>query len=122
MIGLTGQAFGKPALSARIVSQSKSGTTVTATLQVTDGGTGAAQQVWINQIALRTLSGMGPVTLSGPPLPVSVGNLAIQGSTNVTLTLNVPATVTKFSLTEKGTLQNIAGGSFNFGVAEVMYP
>lgn len=121
VIGLTGQAFGKPRLSAGIVGQSQSGTTLTATLQITDDGTGAAQQVSINQIGLHTLSGTGTVTLTSP-LPVSVGNVAIGASTDVTLTLNVPATVKKFSLTEKGTLQNIAGYAFNFAEAEVIYP
>jgi len=122
VISLTGQALGKPALSASIVGKSKSGTTVTATLQLTDRGTGAAQQPRINRIDLRTLGGTGTVTLSTPTLPLSVGNLPPQASTNVTLTLNVPTTVTKFSLTEKGTLQDIAGNSFTFALAEIVYP
>jgi FG-GAP-like repeat/Abnormal spindle-like microcephaly-assoc'd, ASPM-SPD-2-Hydin/FG-GAP repeat len=122
MINLTGQGLGKPALSASIAGKSKFGTTVTATLQLIDRGTGAAGQVSINQIALRTLSGTGTVTLSSPALPLSVGSLAIGASSNVTLTLNVPATVTKFSLTEKGTLQNMAGSTFSFALAETVYP
>jgi len=40
----------------------------------------------------------------------------------VTLTLNVPSTVTKFSLTEQGTLQNIAGTTFSFALAEAVSP
>jgi hypothetical protein len=121
-ISLTGQGLGKPALSGSVLSKSKSGTTLTATVQLTDRGTGAAQQVSINQIALRTLSGTGTVTLTSPSLPAPVGNLAIGASTDVTLTLNVPATVTKFSVTESGTLQNIVGSTFKFAVAEVVYP
>jgi hypothetical protein len=122
VVSLSGQAFGKPRLSAGIVGQSPSGTTITATLQITDDGTGAAQQVWINAIRFETLDGTGTVTLVNPSLPVSVGNLAIGASADVTLTLDVPATVKKFSLTEKGTLQNLAGNAFNFAEAEVIYP
>jgi len=121
-IGLTGQGLGKPALSASILGRSKSGTTLTATLQLTDRGTGAAQQASINQITLRTLGGTGTVTLSSPALPLSVGSLAIGASMKVTLTLNVPSTVTKFSLTEQGTLQNIAGTTFSFALAEAVSP
>jgi hypothetical protein len=122
VIGLSGQAFGTPRISATIAGQSQSGTTLTATLQITNDGTGAADQVRINQIGLRTLSGTGTVTLTGPLLPVSAGNLSIGASTAVTLTLNVPATVKKFSLTEKGSLQNIAGSTFGFAGSEVIYP
>jgi von Willebrand factor A domain-containing protein 7 len=118
----SGRGLGKPALCGRIVGTSKSGTTLTATLQLTDNGTGAAQHIAISQITLQTLSGTGTVTLTSPALPLSVGNLAIGAFTNVTLTLNVPGTVTKFSITEKGTLQNIAGSTSSFALAEVAYP
>jgi hypothetical protein len=122
VISLTGLGVGKPALSASIVSKSKSATTVTATLQLTNHSTGTARQILINQIALQTLGGTGTVSLSGPALPLSVGSLAIGDSTSVTLTLNVPATVTKFSLSEKGTLQDIAGNTLSFSLAQVIYP
>jgi hypothetical protein len=122
MIPLTGQGLGKPSLSAKIVSTSKNGTTLTATLQLTDGGTGAADNIQVTQITLQTLSGTGTVTLTSPRPPISAGNLAIGASTKVTLTLKVPSTVTKFSVTEKGTLQDIAGGSFSFAVAQVIWP
>ncbi|HWT77186.1 MAG TPA: hypothetical protein VN648_00055, partial [Candidatus Methylomirabilis sp.] len=114
--------LGKPALSASIAGKWKSGTTITATLRLTDRGTGAASQVLIDQVDLRTLSGTDTVTLSSPPLPLSAGNLAIGASTNVTLTLNVPTTVTKFSLTEKGTVQDVAGSTFSFALAQTVYP
>jgi hypothetical protein len=122
VVALSGQAFGMPRISATIAGQSQSGTTLTATLQITNDGTGAADQVWIKQIGLRTLSGTGTVTLTGPLLPVSAGNLSIGASTAVTLTLNVPATVKKLSLTEKGSLQNFTGSTFGFAGTEVIYP
>jgi hypothetical protein len=42
--------------------------------------------------------------LAGPALPAAEGPLAIGASTTVTLTLDVPASVIRFSLTESGRL------------------
>ncbi|HLK66557.1 MAG TPA: SBBP repeat-containing protein [Bryobacteraceae bacterium] len=113
---------GPPSLSAQVLSVAQSGTTVTASLQLTNNGLTAAQAVNINQITLRTLSGIGTVTLSGPTLPLAVGSLAIGASTTVPFTFNVPNTVTRFSATEGGTIQDASGNGYSFSIAQTIIP
>jgi len=69
---------------------------------------------------MRTLGGSGSVTLASPSLPLSVGAIALNASTNISLTLNVPSTVTRFSLTENGSLQDTSGSTYNFSAAELV--
>jgi hypothetical protein len=60
--------------------------------------------------------------LAGPSLPITVASLAAGGSTPVTLTLNVPSTVKQFSITETGTLQDVAAKTYSFSIAQVIIP
>jgi hypothetical protein len=113
---------GSPSLSGQVLSSSRSGITVTVNLQLTNTGFTAAQAINISQITARTLSGSGTVTLSGPALPAAEGPLGIGASTTVTLTLNVPATVTRFSLTEGGNLQDNAGHAYSYSLAQTVIP
>jgi hypothetical protein len=113
---------GPPSLSGRVSSVSRSGTTLTAQVQFTNTGFSAAKMFNIDTITARTLSGSGVVTLTGPTLPAAEGALGIGASTTVALTLNVPATVTRFSLTESGNLQDAAGESYNYSVAQTVIP
>jgi hypothetical protein len=100
----------------------QSGTTATSTLTLTNAGFTAAQAVNINQITLRTLSGSGTVTLTSPALPLAVGPLAIGASTTVPLTFNVPGAVTRFSVTEAGTVQDALGNGYSFSIAQTIIP
>lgn len=81
-----------------------------------------AQAVNINQITLRTLSGTGTVTLASPALPAALGPLAVGASLTVPLTLNVPATVTRFSVTETGTLVDASAKTSNYSIAQTVIP
>jgi hypothetical protein len=121
-VGAAATCNGRPAISGAIIGKSTTGATMTLTLQLTNSGLGAAQNAVVNQITFRTLTGTGTVSLAGPVLPVSVGGMAAGGSIVVTLTLNVPATVKQFSLTESGTLQDLAGGTFSFAVGQNVIP
>jgi len=121
-VGATATCNGRPTIAGAITGKSAAGTTRTLTLQLTNTGLGAAQNVKLNQIALRTLSGTGTVTLAGPTLPVSVGALGVGAATTVTMTLNVPATVKLFSLTESGTFQDLAGATFSFSIGQSVIP
>lgn len=105
-----------------MLSSSQSGTTVTVNLQFTNAGLTAAQAVNINQIAFRTLSGSGTVTLAGPTLPAALGPLAAGATMTATLTLNVPTTVTRFSLTESGNLLDAASNSYSYSIAQTVIP
>jgi uncharacterized repeat protein (TIGR03803 family) len=109
-------------LSVLSQSQSKQGTTLTLTLMVTNAVTAGAQNILIDDAPVTTLAGTGTVTLMSPSLPLSVGNLAIGANTPVTLTLDVPATVTKFSVSESGTLQDPFGDVYNFALGQVVFP
>jgi hypothetical protein len=109
-------------LSGQLSNVVQSGTTVTATLTLTNIGFTAAQAVNINQITFRTLSGSGTVALASPVLPAAEGPLAIGASMTVPVTLNVPATVTRFSMTESGTIQDGAGNTYNYSMAQTVIP
>jgi hypothetical protein len=113
---------GPPSLSAQALNVAQSGTTVTASLQLTNTGFTAAQAVNINQITLRTLSGTGTVTLTSPSLPLAVGSLAIGAATTVPLAFNAPTTVTRFSVTEGGTVKDASGNGYSFSMAETIIP
>ena len=114
--------IGKPSVAAQISGQSKTGTTATVTVIFTNVGTGAASNASVNQVLLRTLAGSGTVTFAGPPLPLSLGTLAQGESKLITLTLNVPSTVTQFSLSERGTMQDSIGNVYSFGTAQSIRP
>lgn len=113
---------GPPSLSGQVLSSSRSGTTETVNLQLTNTGFTLAQAVSIKQITARTLSGSGIVTMASPALPAAEGSLAVGASTTVTLTLNVPSTVIRFSLTENGTTSDGAGNTYNYSSAQTLIP
>ncbi len=113
---------GAPSLSGQLSNVVQSGTTVMTTLTLTNTGFTAAQAVNINQVTFRTLSGSGTVTLANPAIPAAEGLLAIGASMNVPLTLSVPAAVTRFSMTESGTIQDGAGNTYNYSMAQTVIP
>jgi hypothetical protein len=115
-------ACGPPSLSGTASVNSFSGGTLSLNVQLTDTGTGDAQNTLINQLTFRTMGGTGTVTLATPGLPISVGNLPVGTSTTLTLTLNVPSTVTKFSITENGTMQDDLGKLYNYSIGQVVFP
>lgn len=94
-------------------------------LKLTNTGTGNARNVVINQISLRTLRGSGTVTYNAPlspAFPNAVGNLNVGASTTLRLYLNLPSTVSRFSLTENGALQNVAGTGIRYSVGQAVTP
>lgn len=113
---------GPPSLGVQVTDTFLTGNTLTVTLKLTNSGVTDALAVNINQITARTLAGSGTVTLSTPALPIPVGALGVGASQTITLTLNVPSSVTRFSLVESGTLIDIHGTSFNYSIAEAIIP
>jgi hypothetical protein len=111
-----------PSLSAQVLSTTQSGATVTVSLQLTNTGLTTAQSVNINQITARALSGSGTVTLSSPTVPAAEGPLAVGASITIPLVFSVPDTVTRFSLTESGTLLDANGASYSYSVGQVVIP
>jgi probable HAF family extracellular repeat protein len=92
---------------------------------LTNTGTGNAQNLQINTLTIRTLSGTGMViynaTLS-PPLPHMLGSLSVGTSITTKIYLNVPNTVTRISITESGPVQDVTGTNYNYSAAEGVVP
>jgi hypothetical protein len=110
-------AEGEPTISIKTLDQGMLAGAFYVDLQVTNAGTGDASNVTVRKIAFRTLSGTGVVaynTNGSPALPIALGDLTAGGSTNLRLFVNVPATVTRFSIAESGAVQDSSGTVFNF--------
>jgi uncharacterized delta-60 repeat protein len=118
--------LGTPRISAAVIGKGVDASGARyVDLQLTNTGTGNARNVKINQLPLRTLSGSGTVsynTTLSPALPISIGSLDVGGPKTVRLFFNVPATVTRYSLTESGTLQDVAATNYSFSASQSVIP
>ncbi len=80
-----------------------------------------ARVVWNGEL----MSGSGTVsynTTLSPALPISIGSLDVGGAKTVRLFFNVPATVTRYSITESGTLQDVVSTNFSFSASQAVIP
>jgi hypothetical protein len=78
-------------------------------LKITNTGSGNAQNIIASDFAFKTLAGSGAVTYNtslSPAKPLTIGNLNVGESKVITIYLNVPSTVTRFSISEGGTVQD----------------
>ena len=91
-------------------------------LVVRNDGTGAATGIAINKVDLRVLAGSGSVVLRDTPLPLPLPDLAAGQSGTVRLHLAVPASVTRLSLTESGTLKDRFGRALAFSINQSLIP
>lgn len=115
--------LGTPKVSGTIAGKSTPSPGVrTVDLVLTNTGTGHARNVQLTAIQFKTLSGSGTVTLASPSLPLVIGSLNVGAATTFTLTLNVPATVKRFAIAEKGTLEDVSGKGFSFSSAQTVIP
>jgi hypothetical protein len=92
---------------------------------LTNTGTGNAQNLVINSLVFRTLSGTGTVTYNSrlsPAVPITIGNLAVGAAMTTRVYLNVPVTATRISLTESGPVQDVLGTNYNYSTAESVIP
>lgn len=117
---------GIPKIAGKIMAKGRNASGVYfVDLQVTDTGTGHARNFKITKLVLKTLSGSGTVsynTALSPALPLTIGNLDAGASTMIRLYLNVPTIVTKFSVTESGTMQDVIGTAFNYAIGQAVIP
>jgi predicted extracellular nuclease len=107
-------ALGTPRLSGRLVSRGAD----FVDLEIVNGGGGNARDVVLDQVSFRTLSGTGAVALQDA-LPMGLGDLAAGQSVTVRLHLTVPPTVTRFAITEGGSLEDAGGARLRFSIAQV---
>lgn len=117
---------GKPSISGKIISKTwKSPGILFVNLQLTNTGKGIGKNIKIKQVVPRTLSGTGSVTYNttmSPTLPYTAGDLDIGASATVGLYLNVPSTVTKLSITESGSVQDVLGTGYNYSTGQAVVP
>jgi hypothetical protein len=119
---------GTPRITGQVVGKGRSSSgAFYVDVRFTNGGNGAAQQVSLNQILPRVLSGTGTVTLAVGPgltsaLPISVGPMPLGDARIIRVYFNVPTTVKGFSITENGSLRGLAGTNFNFSVSQSVIP
>jgi len=113
---------GSPSLSGAASVVSYVNTSLSMNLQLTNIGTSDAFSTVINTLTFRTLGGKGSVTLASPQLPIIVGTISVNSYVTVPLTLNVPTTVTRFSMTEGGTMQDSLQNKYNFSLQQAVVP
>ena len=70
-------------------------------------------------IDLRTLAGAGQAKLLDP-LPFSVGNIPQDASATITLHLDVPSTVKRLEITERGTLSTRESSPYKFSTGQAI--
>jgi von Willebrand factor A domain-containing protein 7 len=107
-----------PAISATIVNRGfHSSTILFVDLQLKNTGSGISIHTALNQVTPSTVGGTGTVaynsTLS-PALPVAAGTIGRGGAFTVRLYFNIPSTVTKFMLTENGSMSSSAGAALSY--------
>jgi hypothetical protein len=97
------------------------GTEVDVRLTLFNSGTEAAKSLDLTSVSLRTLGGSGQASvLSGAPL--LIGDLAAGDTAAVTLKLQIPASVTKLSLTEQVSFDSGKPELTQASGGQVLYP
>jgi hypothetical protein len=108
-----------PRLTASVTNKGVLGAQYFVDLTITNSGPGTALGTSVQSLTLRTLSGTGTIT-SATVLPASFGDLPAAGAQTVRMFLNVPATVTRFSIAESGSLTSGVGASLTFSLSQVV--
>jgi hypothetical protein len=115
---------GKPAIFGSVLDQVSTGGSFYIDLQLKNTGTGAASNIQLARLTLRTLAGTGTVTydsVQSPQLPIQIPSLAAGASVTVRLFFIVPSTVTRFSVTENGSLQDSLGNLLNWSSGQSIF-
>jgi hypothetical protein len=111
-----------PASVSASITHSKSGTTLTIHLKLSNPGPGTAHGVSINQVLAKVLAGAGAVTYAGPTLPSTNGDLGPGEFLTADLLFNVPSTVKKISLSEGISFQDDFGKIEGTSFSQVVFP
>jgi hypothetical protein len=121
---LFSQSLGTPRLSATIAAKGTdpSNGVYYADLKISNSGTGGAKSIKINSIVVQTVAGTGTVALKPTSLPITIAVLDAGASVTVRLYLTMPNTVTRYSMTENGAYQDMAGKNNNLSLAQSVVP
>jgi uncharacterized delta-60 repeat protein len=114
---------GAPRLSARVLGTMPrtAASDVTVTLQISNLGDGSALDIVVDRMTLRALTGSGtllPVTA----LPIEVGTITVGQSRMITITVNAPTTVSRFSMTAAGHYVRPSGVAYAFSMTQPVTP
>jgi hypothetical protein len=115
---------GQPRISARVAaSGSISPGVMYVDLRLANTGGGHARNILINQLRFRTLAGTGTPSISSTmKWPYSNNSLDIGHIDTLQLILDVPSTVTRFSINEAGIFEDLYGINYNFSFGQVLKP
>ncbi|HEX5342888.1 MAG TPA: hypothetical protein VFX55_10365 [Duganella sp.] len=120
------QTPGRPDFIAEIIGQENVAPGVLGLdVRFTNTGVGAARDMSLGSLSLRTLAGTGAVTLNtalSPALPFVTPNVDVGSFFTVRLTFNVPATVKRFSVAENGNVADLSGVSYAFSQVQSVIP
>jgi hypothetical protein len=108
-----------PRLTATVSGKGTLGSQYYIDLAFTNSGPGSALGTSITSLGLKALTGSGAIT-SATTLPVAVGDLGAGVTQTVRILLNLPAGVSRFSVTENGTLTNDVGAAMTFSIAQAV--
>jgi uncharacterized repeat protein (TIGR01451 family) len=94
-------------------------------LRLTNTGTGHSRDVDIASLGFKTLNGSGVVTydaVRSGPMPLRVGSIDVGETRPIRLYLDVPKTVTRFSITEGLTFLNTLATRLSFSAGQAVIP
>jgi uncharacterized repeat protein (TIGR01451 family) len=118
--------LGAPAVSATVVAKGRDVPgSVFVDLRITNTGTGHARNLSLGSIVAQRLNGVGSVAYDAArsgALPIQIGSLDVGQTRVVRLYFTAPATVTRFSMTVNGGLQNVLGVGATFSIAQTIIP
>lgn len=113
---------GKPQISVKLVGHGvQSAGVIYLDLQFMNIGSDVAEKVKLARLSPVTLAGTGQVSVNGalsPVFPISTGFLKVGSSETIRVYLNLPATVSSYSLTETGAAADIFGTPSKFSNTE----
>jgi hypothetical protein len=118
--------LGTPVVSAAVVAKGRDVPgSVFVDLRITNTGTGHARNLSLGSIVAQRLNGVGSVAYDAArsgALPIQIGSLDVGQTRVVRLYFTAPATVTRFSITVNGGLQNVLGVGATFSIAQTIIP
>ncbi len=107
-------------VSIQVADVSRNGTRVDVRFAIQNSGSTEITAMEISGIDLRTLAGTEQARLLDP-LPFRVNQLAAGATTAIVVHLDVPGTVKRLEIVERGTLNTGQGSPYNFSTGQALF-